>query len=154
MPSPTISHLICTTALVILIFILPLFYNIAVEHIRVDMICRELREIADYVSNTIANLYFLVNSTDVFDVSMQKELVYLPSNVENFIYVLRIGEKDGYALNVTAYLKERSSVKAVAWLIPGLKADYDRSFIESCGRTVVVGCYRNSLGVFVWVGYS
>ncbi|MBS7621406.1 hypothetical protein KEJ32_04770 [Candidatus Bathyarchaeota archaeon] len=154
MPSPTISHLICTTALVVLIFILPLFYNIAVDHVRVDMICRELREIADYVSNTIANLYFLVNSTYVFDVSLQKELVYLPSNIENFIYVLKIGVKDGYASNVTAYLKERPSVEVVAWLIPGLKVDSGKSFVESCGRTVIVGCYRNNSGVFVWIGYG
>ena len=154
MPAPAISHLICSTALIILIFVMPFFYVVAVDNIRVDMIRRELREIADYVSNTIANLYFLVNSTEVLDVSLQKELVYLPSNVENFVYVLRIVESNGSALKVTAYLRDRPSVAADAWLAPGLKVDNKRSSIVSCGWTVVVGCFRNNRGVYVWIGYG
>jgi hypothetical protein len=154
MPSPTISYLICTTALVILIFVMPFFYSMTVEFIQVDMITRELREIADYVSNTIANLYYLVNSTDVHEVSLQKELVYLPSDIENFLYILKISGKNGYASNVTAYLKTRPSVAAVAWLAPGLKIDGARSFVESCGLPVVAGCFRNRDGVFVWIGYG
>jgi hypothetical protein len=154
LPAPAISHLICSTALIILIFVMPFFYVVAVDNIRVDMIRRELREIADYVSNTIANLYFLVNSTEVLNVSLQKELVYLPSNVENFVYVLKIVENNGNALKVTAYLRDRPSIAADAWLAPGLKVDNARSSIVSCGWTVVVGCFRNNRGVYVWIGYG
>jgi len=154
LPAPAISHLICSTALIILIFVMPFFYAIAVDNIRVNMIRRELREIADYVSNTIANLYFLVNSTEVLNVSLQKELIYLPSNIENFVYVLKIVESNGNALKVTAYLRDKSSIAADAWLAPGLKVDNARSFIVSCGWTVVVGCFRNSTGVYVWICYG
>ncbi|MEM3565550.1 MAG: hypothetical protein QXK18_01575 [Candidatus Bathyarchaeia archaeon] len=126
----------------------------AVDNIRFDMIHRELKEIADYVSNTIANLYFLVNSTEVVNVALQKELVYLPSSVENFVYVLKIERSSGNALKVTAYLRDRSSISADTWLTPGLKVDAARNFIVSGGWTVVVGCFRDSTGVYVWIGYG
>ncbi|MGC8998141.1 MAG: hypothetical protein ACP5JW_01870 [Candidatus Bathyarchaeia archaeon] len=126
----------------------------AVDNIRFGMVRRELREIADYVSNTIANLYFLVNSTEIQSVNLTKELVYLPSSVENFVYVLRIEGSGGTALKVIAYLKDRSSVLADTWLTPGLKVDAARNSVVSCGWTVVVGCYRNSAGVYVWIGYG
>lgn len=154
MPAPTISHLICTSALVTLIFLMPFFYAIAVDNIRWDMIRRELREITDYVSNTIANLYFLVNSTEILNVTLQKELVYLPSTVENFAFILEIEGSSGNALKVKAYLKDKPSVSADTWLAPGLKVDAARNYIVSCGLTVIVGCFRNSTGVYVWIGYE
>lgn len=154
MPAPAISHLICTSALVMLIFLLPFFYATVVDNIREDMICRELREIADYVSNTIANLYFLVNSTEILDLSLQKDLVYLPSNVENFIYTLKIEGNAGNALKVTARLKDKPSVAADAWLAPGLKIDGAKNYIESCGLNVAVGCRRNSTGIYVSIFYK
>ena len=125
-----------------------------VDNIRWDMIRRELREIADYVSNTIANLYFLVNSTEVVNVALQKELVYMPSTVENFVYVLKIEGSGGNALKVVAYLRDRSSVSSDTWLTPGLKVDATRNFIVSGYWTVVVGCFRNITGVYVWIGYG
>ena len=154
MPAPVISHLICSTALIALIFVLPYFYAIIVDNIRMDMDRRELKEITDYVSNTIANLYFLVNSSEVVNVSLQKELVYLPSNVEDFVYILKIVESNEYALKVTAYLRDRPYVAADAWLTPELKIDTARSSIVSCGLTVLVGCFRNSTGVYAWIGYG
>jgi len=153
LPAPTISHLICTSALVMLIFVMPFFYAIVVNNIRVDIARRELKEIADYVSNTLANLYFLVNSTDYPDVSLEKELIYLPSTIENSIYIVEIEENGGSALKITAYLKDRSSVAADAWLVPGLKMSEER-LIERDGRTVVAGCRRDSTGVYVWIKYG
>jgi len=152
LPTPAISHLICTTALVMLMFVMPFFYSMVVDGIRVDMIRKELKEIADYVSNTLANLYFLVNSTEYTDVSMEKLLIYLPSIVENSIYVLKIVGSGENASEVTTYLKDRSSVFAEAWLSPGLKLGAQNT-VESAMKTVVAGCSRNRTGVYVWIKY-
>jgi hypothetical protein len=149
-----ISHLICSIALIALIFVLPYFYAIIVDNIRMDMVRRELKEITDYVSNTIANLYFLVNSSEVVNVSLQKELMYLPSNVEDFVYILEIVESNEYSLRVTAYLRDRPYVAADSWLTSGLKIDTARSSIVSSGLTFLVGCFRNSTGVYAWIGYG
>jgi len=135
-----------------LIFVMPLFYSMAVDGIRVDMTRKELREIADYVSNTLANLYFLVNSTEYTDVSMEKLLIYLPSTVENSVYVLKIVGSGEDASEVTAYLKDRPSVLAEAWLSPGLKLGAQNT-VESSAKTVVAGCSRNGTGVYVWIKY-
>ena len=154
MPAPTISHLICSMALVMLIFVMPFFYAIAINNISVNMVQRELKEVADYVSNTLANLYFLVNSTDSHDVYLEKELLYLPSMVENSVYIVNITKIDGSGGNaskITAYLKDRSSVAADAWLAPGLKPSPACHSIESGGRTVVAGCSRNGT---VWIKYG
>jgi len=132
-----------------LIFLMPFFYAMVVNDISVGMVQRELKEIADYVSNTLGNLYFLVNSTDGPNVSLEKELLYLPAMVENSVYILKIDASGGNASKIIAYLKERSSIVADAWLVPGLKAGAETS-IESGGRKVVVGCSRNCT---VWIKY-
>jgi CRISPR/Cas system-associated endonuclease/helicase Cas3 len=152
LPAPTISHVICTTGLVLLIFVMPFFYAIVVNNIDAEMMKRELREIADYVSNTMANLYFLVNSTSYSDVSLEKELVYLPSAVENSLYIVEIVESGGNASKITAYLKNKSSVAVDSWLAPGLKVGAE-NYVES-GRTVVAGCGRNGTGVYAWIRYG
>ena len=132
---------------------MPFFYAIVINNIRANMVQRELKEIADYVSNTLASLYFLVNSTDYPDVPLEKELIYLPSTVENSIYIVKIDGSDRNASKITACLKDRSSVVADAWLVPGLKMKTENS-IESGGGTVVAGCRRNSTGVYVWIEYG
>lgn len=152
LPAPTISHVICTTGLVLLIFVMPFFYAIVVNNIDAEMMKRELREIADYVSNTMANLYFLVNSTSYSDVSLEKELVYLPSAVENSLYIVEIVESGGNASKITAYLKNKSSVAVDSWLAPGLKVGAE-NYVES-GRNVVAGCGRNGTGVYAWIRYG
>jgi len=152
LPAPTISHVICTTGLVILIFVMPFFYAIVVNNIDAEMMKRELREITDYVSNTIANLYFLVNSTNYVNVSLEKELVYLPSDVENSLYIVEIVESGGNASKITAYLKNKSSVAVDSWIAPGLKVGAE-NYIES-GRTVVVGCSRNGTSFYAWIRYG
>lgn len=154
MPAPTIGHVICTMGLVILIFVMPFFYGIVVDNIEAEMMRRELREIADYVSNTIANLYFLVNSTDYGNVSLEKALVYLPSAVENSVYVVEIVESGGNASKIAAYLKNKSSIAVDSWLAPGLKVGAEKNYIESNGRTVVAGCSRNGTSVYAWIKYG
>jgi len=153
LPAPTIGHIICTTGLIALIFVMPFFYFFVVDNIEGDMIVKELREVANYVSDTLANLFFLVNSTNHGDVSLEKELIYLPSAVENSVYILRIVESGGNATKITAYLKNKSSIVADSWLIPGLKVGAD-NYIESGGRKVVAGCNRNGTGVYVWIRYG
>lgn len=133
-----------------LIFVMPVFYATVTNNISVNMARRELKEIADYVSNTLANLYFLVNSTNCLNVSLTKELMYLPSAVENSGYTIEI---DGNASKVTAYLKDRSWIAADAWLVPSLKAGAESS-IGSGARTVVAGCSRNGTGVYAWIRYK
>jgi len=121
-----------------------------VNVISVGMVQKELNEIADYVSNTLASLYFLVNSTDSPNVVLEKELLYLPSVVENSVYTLKIDGSGGSASKIVAYLKDRSSVVADAWLVPGLKMGAENS-IESGGRKVVVGCSWNFT---VWIRHG
>jgi hypothetical protein len=150
LPSPTIGHLICTSALIMLIFVMPIFYATVANNISVNMARRELKEIADYASNTLANLYFLVNSTNCLNVSLTKELMYLPSAVEDSVYTVEIDEN---ASKVTAHLKDRSWIAADAWLVPGLKVG-EKISIESGGRTVVAGCSRNETGVYAWLRHK
>jgi hypothetical protein len=133
-----------------LIFVMPVFYATVSNNISVNMARRELKEIADYASNTLANLYFLINSTDCLNVSLTKELMYLPSAVENSVYTVEIDED---ASKVTAYLKDRSWIAADAWLVPGLKAG-EKSSIESGDRTVIAGCSRDGTGVYAWIEYK
>jgi len=153
MPAPAVSHLICTTALVMLIFTMPFFYSMIVNNIQADMVRRELKEIADYVSNTLANLYFLVNSTDRRVVSMEKELLFLPAMVENSIFLLKIDGTGGDASRILTYLKGRSFVSAEAWLSPGLKVGAENT-VESGSGTVVVGCSRDATGIYVSIKYG
>lgn len=137
-------------ALVMLIFVMPFFYSSVTNNIQANMVQRELQEIADYVSNTLANSYFLVNSTDYLNVNLTKELMYLPSTVENSVYIVEIDGSGGNASRITAYLRDKPSVAADAWLATGLKIGAPSS-IESSGRTVIAGCSRNSTGVYVWL---
>jgi hypothetical protein len=140
-------------ALIILIFVMPFFYAMVVDNIKADMVRRELKEIADYVSNTLANLYFLVNSTDYFNVRLTKELIYMPSNVENAQFIVKIEGDGGAASNVVAYLKDRPSVSAEAWFAPSLKMG-SKNFVESGRGVVIAGCNRTYEGVYVWIDYQ
>jgi len=159
MPAP-VSHVICTAALVILIFTMQFYYLHVVDNIWVEMVERELKEIADYVSDTLANLYFLANSTKG-DVTLEKTLS-LPSDVRDSTYMVKI-EKNattGLAQSIHAYLKGRSGVDATSWILPGLIPG-DPQFnppknetIESGGKTVVAGCRRENADVYVWITYS
>ena len=151
MPAPPVSHVICTAALVILIFTMQSYYLHVVDNIWVEMVERELKEIADYVSDTLANLYFLANSTKG-DVNLTKTL-NLPSDVRDSTYIVKIeNNTEGFAQSIHAYLKGRSGVDATSWLLPGLKIDEEKTFeIESGGKTVVAGCHRENAITYVWI---
>jgi len=154
-----VSHVVCTAALVILIFTMQFYYLHVVDNIWVEMVERELKEIADYVSDTLANLYFLANSTKT-EVTLIKTLS-LPSDVRDSTYMVEIENATGFAQSIHVYLKGRSGVDATSWILPGLKIKGDEYTqpIESGGKTVVAGCSRTVLpekkpDIYVWIGYK
>ncbi len=147
------SHLICTSALIILILVMPLFYFYTIDNINVEMMERELKEVADYVSNSLGNLYVLANSTNC-DVQLNKTLD-LPSSIRDSTYYVEImyNQTDGSAKYVQARSKDSSGIWADSWILPGPKADKEKGYvIESGEKTVVAGCSRNSTGIYVWIG--
>jgi len=160
LPASPVSHVVCTAALVILIFTMQFYYLHVVDNIWVEMVERELKEIADYVSDTLANLYFLANSTKT-EVTLIKTLS-LPSDVRDSTYIVKIvkNEATGFAQSIHVYLKGRSGVDATSWILPGLKIDEkEYTPIESGGKTVVAGCSRTVLpqkkpDIYVWIGYK
>lgn len=145
------SHVICSAALIALIFVSQFFYVQVINNLEAEMTKRELQEVADYVSDTLANLYFLVNSTQS-DVEMKKSL-NLPSEIRDSIYTVKITfNASGYARNVTAHLKGQPWVSADSWLLPGLKVDQlESEIVESGEKTVIAGCSRKSTDVYVWI---
>jgi len=150
LPAPTMSHVICTAAILVLIFVMQFFYLYVVNNVQAEMATRELKEIADYVSDTLANLYFLVNSTSS-DVTLVKNL-NLPSVIADSIYIVKIqSDAEGFAQSVYAYLKGKSVQYATAWLLPGLMMDQAYHEVESSDRTVVAGCGRQGANVYVWI---
>ncbi len=157
MASVVIGQLICTMALVVLIIILPVFYTNIQDNLKVNVIKLELQEIADYVSSTYANTYYLVNSTDFHSPSQNvtKDLVYLPSTVQNQIFTIKVEGNSSAATGITVFIRDRPSVSATAWLGPGLRGANIPS-IDSGGPGVFVGCSRDPpshpSGVYVILG--
>ena len=152
MPAPTMSHIICISALVTLIFVMPLFYFYVVDNVNVEMMERELKEVADYVSNSLGNLYLLANSTNC-DVLLEKKLD-LPSSIRDSTYYVEIvyNQTDGSAQYVNAYSKDSSGIHADSLILPGPKVDSEKGYvIESGEKVVVAGCGRNSTGTYVWI---
>ena len=138
-------------ALIILILVMPVFFGMQQNSFAGEMARIKLTEISDYTSNTLANLYYLANSTNSGELEMTKELLYLPRTVEDSFYFLSITSIDGVnASKVTAYLKDKSWIVGDSWLVPGLKM-MNESLIEIAGKPVVAGCYRNSTGFYVWL---
>ncbi len=131
---------------------MPFFFAMQQDSFSEEMAKRELTEISDYTSNTLANLYFLANSTNSVELEVTKTLLYLPETVEDSIYMLGITSTDGLnASKVTAFLRDESSVAGDSWLIPGLKV-MNVSLLEIGSKSVIAGCYRNSTGYYVWLG--
>ncbi len=150
MPAPTLSHLICITALLVLIFSVQVFFSYVVDNVWVEMAKRELKEIADYVADTMANLYFLANSTNYPSVALQKTL-NLPLEVEGLFYSIQV---TGDARNVNAYFIDKTWISIDSWLPPGLTVDQAKNErIESSGRTVVAACNRTAAATYVWMAY-
>jgi len=131
---------------------MPFFYFSVVDNINVEMMERELKEVADYVSNSLGNLYLLANSTDC-DILLKKRLD-LPSNIRDSTYYVEIvyNQTDGSAQYVNAYSKDSSGIHADSLILPGPKADNETGcIIESGEKTVIAGCTRNSTGTYVWI---
>ncbi len=152
MPASTMSHVICIGALITLILVMPLFYFYVIDNITVEMMERELKEVADCVSNSLGNLYLLANSTNC-DVVLKKRLD-LPSSIRGSTYYVEIvyNQSDGSAQYVRAYSKDSSGVFAVSWILRGPKADNETGcIIESGEKTLFAGCSRESTGVYVWI---
>ena len=156
MPAPTMSHLIATSALIMLIFTVQVFYFGVVDNIGEEMIRRELKEIADYVSDTIANLYFLVNSTNHLNVTLQKTL-NLPIEIADSSYRIQIlNDTNGFAQSVLAFLESKSWLNANAWLPPGLTVKeeaVDQQILVN-GNTILAGCWQGSGNTYVWLAYE
>ncbi len=152
MTAPTTGYLICSIGLIALILVMPFFFSMERDSIAEQMAIRELTEISDYTSNTLANLYFLANSTNSIDLTLTKDLLYLPLTVQDSFYTLKIVSEDGVsATKVLAVQKGKSWVVGESWLVPGLKL-LNASLIEVNGQTVTVGCRRDSTGFYVWLG--
>ena len=144
------SHVICTAALLVLIFVMQFFYLYVVNNVQAEMAMRELKEIADYVSDTLANLYFLVNSTSS-DVTLEKNL-NLPLVIADSIYIVKIqSDNRSYAQSVYVCLKGKSVQYATAWLLPGLMVNQTHHEVESNHKMVVAGCGRQGMNVYVWI---
>jgi len=148
--APTMGHLIGMIALVSLIFVLPIFYFSIVDNVAVEMKERELKEVADYVSNSLWNLHILANSSN--SVLMTKKLD-LPSSIRGSTYFVEIvPDQEGSVQYVTAYMNVSSVVTATSLVFPGLKADnVTGCLIEGSASLVVAGCNLNSTGSYVWI---
>ncbi len=149
MAAPAMSHLICSMALVVLILVLPSFFAMERENAAKEMAIRELTEISDYTSNTFENLFLLANNTDYEEITVTKELLYLPLKVEGSPYVLNISSVDGQnASQVTAYLVDRSLITGSSWLVSGLKITSNSSLAIG-NYTVEAVCKRDPTGFYV-----
>lgn len=153
MPAPTISHIIATGALVGLLFTVQVFYLYVIDNIEEEMARRELKEITDYVSDTLANLYILANTTNVRDVRLEK-ILNLPSEISGSTYLVQItfNGTTQMAQSVNASLQGKSWVNSVSWLLPGLKVNSTLTeTVQSSDITKVVGCERVYPDVYVWI---
>lgn len=156
MAAPTMSHLIATSALIILIFTMQVFYFYVVDNIGEEMTRRELKEIADYVADTVANLYFLVNSTNHSNVTLQKTLS-LPTEIADSSYRIQIlNDTDGFAQSVLAFLEDKSWLNANSWIPPGLTVkpeSVDQPILIN-ESTILAGCWSFSGNTYVWLAYE
>ena len=154
MPAPTISHVILTGALLILVFTVQVFYFYVVDNIWAEMVRRELKEIADYVADTIANLYFIVNATNTNPTS--EKTLKLPLEIGGSGYSLQITfDQNNFAQTVKGELQGKSWFNVNSWLPPGLKVNTGKTeTIESSARTVVAACQRASSNIYVWIAYK
>ena len=153
MAAPTMSHLIATSALIILIFTMQVFYFYVVDNIGEEMTRRELKEIADYVADTLANLYFLVNSTNHPNVTLRKTL-NLPIEIADSSYRIQIlNDTDSFAKSILAFLEDKSWLNANSWLPPGLTVSVNQPILIN-GKTILAGCERIPGKTNVWLAYE
>ena len=154
MPAPTISHVILTAALITVVFAVQVFYFYVVDNVWAEMTRRELKELSDYVADTIANLYFLLNATNT-NPTLTKTL-RLPLDISGSSYTLQITyDQSNNAQTVKSTMKEKSWLSSTAWLPRGLKVDAGKTqVIESSAKTVVAGCQRVASNIRIWIAYE
>lgn len=154
MAAPALSHVILTGALIAVVFTVQVFYFYVVDNVWIEMTRRELKELTDYVADTIANLYFLLNATNT-NPTLEKTL-RLPLDVGDSSYTLEIThDLNNNAQLVKSTLKSKSWLNATSWLPRGLKVDISRTqVVESSARTVVVGGQSAVPNVLVWIAYE
>ena len=154
MPAPALSHVILTGALIGVIFMVQVFYFYVVDNVWVEMTQKELQELTDYVADTIANLYFLVNATNTNP--MLTKTLRLPLDVGGSSYTLEVTyDQSNNAQSVKSALEVKSWVNAASWLPRGLKVDTAKTqTIEGSAKTVVAGCQRVASNTRVWIAYE
>lgn len=153
MPAPAISHVILAGALIVAVFTVQVFYFYVVDNVYSDMVRRELKEITDYAADTVANLYFLANSTDTN--SLLEKTLRLPLDVGGSSFSLEITkDQSNYAQKVKAVVQGKSWLSVTSWLPPGLLLDPKSETIQSSGKTVVAGCQRVPSKIYVWIAYK
>lgn len=148
MPATTMSHAIYVAALIVLIFALQFFYLNVTDNIREEVTRKQLKEVADFVSDTITNLYFLINSTNA-NMTIEKNLA-LPLDIEGETYVVELVEVNGSAQYVLAYLKQKSWIYSTSWVPPRLTI-WQYKKIESGEKTFVAGCFRTNSSISIWI---
>jgi hypothetical protein len=152
MPSPTISHLICTAALLLLIFVLPIAYFPVIENVQASMMAKELKEVADYVANTFENLYLLTRNASGVYVFVKKEL-RIPRMIKDSFYSVEIvRDSNGYALGIHAYMDGKPYISGESWLIGGLKVK-DVLIVDSSFSGLIFACCERRGGE-VYVCFS
>jgi len=155
MAAPTISTVILTGALIVVIFAVQVFYFRVVDNVWAEMVKKELKEVADYTADTIANLYFLANSTSAS--SLLEKSLNLPVEIQGARFTLEIirNNATGYAQSVKAVSLKGSWLNVNSWLPPGLMVNGTRTQIVQSGHgTVVTGCQPVSSKTYVWIAYK
>ena len=154
MVAPAISHVILTGALIVVIFTVQFFYFYVVDNVWAEMVRRELKELTDYVADTIANLYFLANSTST-NPSLEKTL-RLPLDVGGSSFSIEITkDQNNYTQTVKASVQGKSWLYVSSWVPRGLLVNVGKTqTIESSGKTVIAGCQRVSSRIYVWIAYK
>jgi hypothetical protein len=137
-----------------IIFAVQVFYFYIVDNISSEMLKRELRELTDYVADTIANLYLLLNATNT-NPPLEKTL-RLPVDIGGSFYTIEVTwDASNNAQNVKGVIQGKSWLNATSWLPRGLKVDVSRT--ETIGdsvKTAIVGCLRVDSNVYVWIAYE
>ena len=154
MAAPALIHVILTGALIAVIFTVQVFYFYVVDNVWVEMTRKELKELTDYVADTIANLYFLVNATNTNP--MLEKTLRLPLDVGDSTYTLEITyDQSNNVQSIKSALGSRSWLNVTSWLPRGLKIDATKTQkIESSARAVVAGCRRVAPNILVWIAYE
>ncbi len=151
MPAPTITHLICTAALIVLIIVMQFFYMQIVSNVRAEVIRRELKDIADHVSNTFSNLYYLLNSSS--STRILRKTLEVPEKVEEILYYIQINynTSSNKAESIKVYLVSDNSIYAVSWLTPGLKVNTSMNLIVLSSENDIFACCGRFGGEFlIW----